>query len=69
MATGPPSVGMPSGIGMPVRMPSGPSSLTVPMERCQAILRVFRSMAVIMPNGGSVQGTPSCEVTMARLRP
>ncbi len=36
-------------------------SCTVPTGTCQAMLRVFRSIALSVPNGGAWQGMPSAD--------
>ena len=50
---------MPGVSGMPSFKPIGPSCFAVPPGTCQTILRVSRSMALMVPNGGCGQGTVS----------
>jgi hypothetical protein len=60
---------MPIGIGRRVLMPSGPVSFTVPSGTCHTSFLVVRSMALIVPNGGSTQGTPSGDCRMSIFTP
>ncbi len=52
---------MPIGMGRPNRNPRGPVSWAVPTGTCQAMRRVFKSMAVRVPKGGCTHGTPSLD--------
>ncbi|MNJ67903.1 hypothetical protein D3C77_641110 [compost metagenome] len=66
---GPPSVGMPSGIGRWVLRPRGPVSCTVPSGTCHTSFWVFRSMALMLPNGGVLHGTPRGDCRMSIFTP
>lgn len=54
----PATVGNPMGIGNPIFTPSGPTASVVPIGTCQVTFFVLRLIAVIVPYGGALQGTP-----------
>lgn len=60
---------MPIGIGMCIRMPSGPVSSTVPTGTCHTSFPVFRSTADMVPNGGFWHGMPSGDRKRSRIAP
>jgi len=55
---GPPLLGTPKRTGRPVGKPNGPFARAVPSGFCHSTLRVCISMALIMPNGGSLRTAP-----------
>src|SRR3546814_7222816 len=59
VASEPPNIGMPIRSGSRDAMPTGPLSRAEPIDRVQTNLRVRRSIAEIVPNGGSLHGTLS----------
>ena len=60
---------MPIGIGIFMRMPIGPVSCTVPTGTCHTSLRVFRSIADMVPNGGFWHGMPAFDRKRSRMAP
>ncbi len=69
MAVGPPRVGVPIAIGRWVFTPSSGRSFTVPIGTCHTSFLLPRSMALMVPNGGVMQGTPSGDCSTSIFTP
>lgn len=54
-----PRLGTPVLIGKPRRVPNRPVSRAVPSTLSQITLRVLRSIAVSLPQGGALHGAPN----------